>query len=249
MESKNMGMYDDIVTGVSENIKIGGYPFYAENIDGDEPFNRRDYEFTPLLNGTLKARRGKYIQRKFSFSTTLYSASGRPDAHDKILMELQSKPVEIISQAMGGKLPFKAIVTFRRNIEEGSRYHTEYDVDIVEVPEKKSNVPGEKQLVVPDIKKIKTTKKTTKTLTKEETKLNKSLDKCSVPFRKGQKNQCVKLLQDKLIKLGFLDKKFKTGVYDTRTVSAVKSFQRSTKGKLLVDGVFGKYTRKYLLQK
>ena len=242
-----MGMYDDIVTGVSENVKIGGYPFYAENIDADEPFNRRDYEFTPLLNGTLKTRRGKYIQRKFSFTTTLYSADGRPDAHDKILSELQSKPVEVISPAMGGM--FMAIVTFRRNIQEGSRYHTEYDVDITEIPDKKSNIPGETPLVVPNIKKIQATKKTTKTTTKEETNLNKSLEKCNVPFRKGQKNNCVKVLQQKLINLGFLDKKFKTGVYDTRTVNAVKSFQRSTKGKLTVDGIFGKYTRKYLVKK
>ena len=242
-----MGMYDDIVTGVSENVKIGGYPFYAENIDADEPFNRRDYEFKPLLNGTLKARRGKYIQRKFSFTTTLYSANGRPDAHDKILSELQSKPVEVISQAMGGM--FMAIVTFRRNIQEGSRYHTEYDVDITEIPDKKSKIPGETPLVVPNIKKISATKKTTKTTTKEENNLNKSLNKCNVPFRKGQKNNCVKVLQQKLINLGFLNKKYKTGVYDTRTVDAVKSFQRSTKGKLTVDGIFGKYTRKYLVKK
>lgn len=242
-----MGMYDDIVTGVSENVKIGGYPFYAENIDADEPFNRRDYEFTPLLNGTLKTRRGKYIQRKFSFTTTLYSADGRPDAHDKILSELQSRPVEVISPAMGGM--FKAIVTFRKSIQEGSRYHTEYDVEITEIPDKKSNIPGETPLVVPNIKKIQATKKTTKTTTKEETNLNKSLEKCNVPFRKGQKNNCVKVLQQKLINLGFLDKKFKTGVYDTRTVNAVKSFQRSTKGKLTVDGIFGKYTRKYLVKK
>ncbi|WP_296882114.1 peptidoglycan-binding protein [uncultured Methanobrevibacter sp.] len=241
-----MGMYDDIVTGVSENIKIGGYPFYAENINGSEPFNRRDYEFKPLLNGTLVTRRGKYIQRKFSFSTTLYSATGRPDAHDKILRELQSKPVEVISPAMGGI--FKAVVTFSKSIQEGSKYHTDYDVDITEVPEKKSNIPGETPLVVPNIKKINATKKTTKTVSKEEAKLNKSLNKCKVPFRKGQKNNCVKLLQQKLINLGFLDKKHKTGVYDTRTVNAVKSFQRSTKGKLIVDGVFGKSTKKYLVK-
>ena len=142
-----------------------------------------------------------------------------------------------------------AIVTFRRNIQEGSRYHTEYDVDITEIPDKTSNIPGETPLVVPNIKKIQATKKTTKTTTKEETNLNKSLEKCNVPFRKGQKNNCVKVLQQKLINLGFLDKKFKTGVYDTRTVNAVKSFQRSTKGKLTVDGIFGKYTRKYLVKK
>lgn len=239
-------MYDDIVTGVSENIKIDGYPFYAENIDSQEPFNRREYTFEPLLNGTLKARRGKYIQRKFSFNTTLFSANGRPDAHDKILSELQSKPVEIISPAMGGK--FMAIITFSKNIQEGSKYHTDYDVEVTEIPDKKSNIPGETPLVVPNIKKVATTKKTSKTESKENANLNKSLNKCKVPFRKGQKNNCVKLLQQKLINLGFLNKKYKTGVYDKRTIDAIKSFQKSTKGKLTVNGTFNKKTRDYLIK-
>ena len=46
-------MYDDILTGVSENIEIMGYPFYAENIQGEEPFNRREIIQKPLLNGTM----------------------------------------------------------------------------------------------------------------------------------------------------------------------------------------------------
>ena len=246
-----MGMFDDIVTGVSENIKIGDYPFYAENIRGEEPFNRREYTFKPILNGTLSAKRGKYIQRKFSFKTTLYHGNGRADKHDKILAEICSKPIRIVSQAMGGS--FKGIVTFSKDIGEGSPYHTEYDVDIVEVPDKKSNIPGENVLVVPDVKKVslkKTESKTTTNSLNTDTnkKVNTSLSKCNVPFRKGQKNNCVKLLQTKLIGLGFLDKKYKTGVYDAKTVEAVKSYQRSTNGKLLVDGIFGKYTRKYLLQ-
>ena len=245
-----MGMYDDIVTGVSENIEINGYPFYAENIDGEEPFNRREYEFDPILNGTLSAKRGKYIQRKFSFQTTLFHAHGRYDAHDKILKEINSKPVEVISPAMGGK--FKAVVTFRKTIQEGSPYHTEYDVDVVEVPDKKSNIPGESTLVVPDVKKItisKSSSKTTaKTNSKTNSKLNSSLKKCNVPFRKGQKNNCVKLLQEKLISLGYLSKKNKTGKYDAKTINAVKSYQRSTKGKLVVDGIFGKYTRNSIIK-
>lgn len=145
-----MGMYDDIVNGVSENIEIDGYPFYAENIDGEEPVNRREYKFKPILNGTLDARRGKYIQRKFSFMTTLFHEL-RPDEHDKIIRELSGKEVEIISPSMGGK--FNAIVTFRKTIPEGSPYHTEYEVQVLEVPDKKSLIPGENTLVVPDIKK------------------------------------------------------------------------------------------------
>lgn len=245
-----MGMYDDIVTGVSENIEIDGYPFYAENIRGEEPFNRREYTFKPILNGTLSPKRGKYIQRKFSFKTTVYHADGRPDSFDDILSEICSKPVEIISSAMSKK-PFKGVVTFTRSIEEGSRYHTEYDVDIIEVPEKKSNIPGENQLVVPNLKKIAITNSTSKTSkidAKTNKKLNDTLKKCNVPFRKGQKNNCIKTLQEKLILLGYLDKKNKTGKYDNKTIEAVKAYQRSTKGKLLVDGIFGKYTRAQLIQ-
>lgn len=247
-----MGMYDDIVTGVSENIEIGGYPFFAENIDGEEPFNRREYTFRPILNGTLSAKRGKYIQRKFSFHTTLYHGDGRPDSHDEILKELQSKPVTIISQAMGGM--FKAFVTFSKSIPEGSPFHTEYDVDVIEIPEKDSNIPGENRIIAPDIKKIPITKtssknsKSVKVNDKTNKKLNDLLKKCNVPFRKGQKNQCVKTLQEKLISLGYLDKKYKTSKYDNKTIEAVKAFQRSTKGKLTVDGVFGKYTRNYLIK-
>lgn len=244
-----MGMYDDVVNGVSENIEIGGHPFYAENITGQEPFNRREYTYKPILNGTLSAKRGKYIQRKFSFNTTVYHGDGRPDAFDKILAELCSKPVEVISSSMGGS--FKAMVTFKRSIDDGSRYHTDYDVDIVEVPDKKSNIPGEKVLTVPKIKKVtisKSSTKTTKVDSKNNKKLNTALSKCNVPFRKGQKNKCVKVLQEKLISLGYLDKKYKTGVYDAKTVAAVKAYQRSTKGKLTVDGVFGKYTKKYLIK-
>ena len=245
-----MGMYDDIVTGVSENIEINGYPFYAENISGDEPFNRREYTFDPILNGTLSAKRGKYIQRKFSFQTTLYHGDGRYDAHDKILEEINSKPVEVISPAMGGK--FKAIVIFSKSIQEGSPYHTEYDVDVTEVPEKTSRIPGENTLVVPDIKKVSISKSSSKinskTQSKTNDKLNSILKKCNVPFRKGQKNKCVKSLQEKLILLSYLNKKDKTGRYDTKTINAVKAYQRSTKGVLVVDGIFGKLTRNQIIK-
>lgn len=236
-----MGMFDDIVTGVSENIEINGYPFYAENINGKEPFNRREYQFKQVVNGTLVARRGKYIQRKFSFQTTVYHKN-RPDQHDKILAEICSKPVEIISPSMGGK--FQGIVTFSKSIDEGSKYHTDYDVEIVEVPGKKSRIPGEKQLVVPAVKKV--TPEKTKKLSEEDKKLFDKLSKCKLPFSKKSKSNCVKLLQSKLISLGFLDKKHKTGKYDKKTIEAVKKLQKASKGKLIIDGEFGKYTLEYM---
>lgn len=238
-----MGMYDDIVTGVSENIEIGGYPFYAENIDGDEPVNRRDYSFKPILNGTLDAQRGKYIQRKFSFNTTLFHEH-RPDEHDKIIRELSSGPVEIISPSMGGM--FKAIVTFKKSIPDGSPYHTEYDVDVVEVPDKESLIPGENKLVVPEIKKV--TEEKGKVATEADNTINSQLEKCNNISKVGLKNKCVELLQKKLVNTGYLNNEDQTGVYDTKTVNAVKSFQRSTKGLLLVDGIAGKYTIAQLIK-
>ena len=138
---------------------------------------------------------------------------------------------------MGGT--FKGIVTFSKSIQDGSPYHTEYDVDVVEVPDKKSLIPGENQLVVPAIKKVEN-----KT---DDDKLNSKLSKCKLPFRKGQKDKCVKLLQEKLIKLNLLKKKNKTGIYDNNTVKAVKSFQKSTK-KLKIDGIVGKDTMDYLIK-
>lgn len=242
-------MYDDIKGNVSENIKIMGYPFYAENIDGDEPYNRREYIHKPLLNGTETVKPGKYIPREYSFQTTVYHATGKPDAYDKIIQEIMSKPVEVISPYMG-KDAFKAIVVFTKRIEEASPNHMVYDVTVTEVPGKQSNIPGEAILIVPDIKKI-TIKKSgsnNKNTSKANKTLNKQLSKCNVPYRKSQKNKCVKLLQEKLINLGYLKKKYKTGVYDNNTVNAVKSFQRSTKGKLAVDGIVGKYTRSYLIK-
>lgn len=147
-----MGMYDDIVTGVSENIEIMGYPFFAENITGDEPFNRREYNRNSILSGTEHVTRGKYISRSYSFTTTIYHPTGRPDAHDKILKEIISKPVTIISPYMGGT--FKAEVTFQRSFEEASPNHYKLDVTVNEIPGSKSNIPGE-NFIVPSPKKIK----------------------------------------------------------------------------------------------
>lgn len=234
-------MYSDIVEGVSENIKIMGWPFYAEDIEAEEPYNRRDHNFNSILNGTEVVTPGKYVHREFSFRTTIYFPTGRPDSYDKIFEEMMSKPVEVISPYMGGK--FNALVTIRKTNPDSSPNHMDLDVSIVEVPELNSKIPGESKFIVPSVKTVTNTNNNSKV----DSNLNNQLSKCVVPFKQNQKNNCVKLLQEKLISLGYLDKKFKTTVYDNQTINAVKKFQKSN-GKLLVDGVFGKYTLSYLIK-
>lgn len=239
-----MGMYDDIVSGVSENIEINGHPFYAENIDGNEPYNRREYVFKSLLNGTMSVKSGKYVNREFSFKTTVYHV--RPDEHDKIIREIMSKPVEVISKEMGGK--FNAIVVFSKNIPDGSPNHTEYDVTVTEVPDKNSNIPGEVKLVVPDVKKITLEKK--RTNSNKATLYNNILKKCNVPIKKNSKGKCVEAIQYVLNAYGYLKKKNMTGKYDSNTVKAVKLFQSDLKKKegLKVTGIVDRKTRDSLLK-
>ena len=238
-----MGMYDDIVEGVCENIKIMDQPFYAENIQADEPYNRRERNFNSILNGTEIVTQGQYVHREFSFTTTIYFPTGRPDAYDKLFEEMMSKPVEVISRYMGGK--FNALVTIRKTNPEASTNHMDLDVSIVEVPEVDSKIPGESKFIVPTVKEV-TNENANDSQTNSN--LDNQLKECIVPFKENQKNNCVKLLQEKLISLGYLDNNFKTSVYDTQTINAVKQFQRSTNGKLLVDGIFGKYTLSYLIK-
>lgn len=147
-----MGMYSDVHTNVSETIKIMGFPFYAENINGDEPVNRREREFTQILGGTERVSQGKYIHREFNFTTTIFFPTGKPNAYDKIFKEMMSKPVNVISKYMGS---FNALINISKTFPESSPNHMELDITVTEVPGKKSLIPGE-SFKVPPIKKIKT---------------------------------------------------------------------------------------------
>lgn len=171
-----MGMYDHIVNGTSENIKIMGYPFYAENIEAHEPDNRRERKWTPIMNGTEEVTKGEYVHREYSFSSLASYPPGKPEAHDKIFKKMVSKPVEVISRSMGGK--FNAIIKMRRSYPYPNRM--KLDVTVTEVPSKKSNIPGESSLVVPKTKKINnktnvTTKNTSKTGTKGKSNTKRNI--------------------------------------------------------------------------
>lgn len=238
-----MGMYDDIVDGVSANFIINGHQFYAENINGDEPFNRREVSFKPILNGTLVAKKGKYIQRKLSFTTTLYHPTGRPDTHEKILKEIVSKPVEVMSPYIGTD-SIMAVVVFSPNVDEASPNHMTYDVDITEIPDV-SLISGEGKLQVPAVKVI-TTSQGSSTKIKQNRKI---LKKCKVPIKKNSKGDCVKAIQYLLNVYGYLSKKNMSGKYDNNTIKAVKQLQKSfKKNGLKVSGTVDKKTRDTLLK-
>lgn len=153
-----VGMYDDIVPGISENITINGISFFAENISADEPFNRRKLNRTSIQGGTEHISKGQYVPRSFNFSTTIYHPEGRPDVHDNILEEITTKPAEIMSPYMGN---FTAEVTFQKNFEEGSPNHYSLDVTILEIATT-SNIPGEESFTVPPPKVVMDTKTTNK---------------------------------------------------------------------------------------
>ena len=141
-------MYKDIVEGINETVEIDGFPFYAEDIRGENSFNRRELVRQKLLGGTESVTRGKYLVREYSFTTDVYT-EGNPTVFDEIFREMSNKPCEVISEYMGGK--FMAEVTIERTAEEASPEHWRLDIEIKEIPEAQPNIPGESFTVPEDI--------------------------------------------------------------------------------------------------
>ena len=164
-------MYGHIIAGTPETVKIMGYPFYTDDIQSDEPHNRRERKFTPLLNGTEEVTRGEYVRRSFSFSSLISFPPDKPEIYDTMFKKMESKPVEVISRYMGGK--FKAIITIRKSFPYPNRMKV--DVKITEVPGKKSLIPGESVITVPPTKKIKSKRNVNdKTKTEDSDKKTKT---------------------------------------------------------------------------
>lgn len=168
-----MGMYSHIIEGISENIKIMEMPFYAENIESDEPYNRRERDFTPIIGGTERVTKGKYVHRSFNFTTSVYYPEGRPDVYDNIFKEMMSKPVPVISPYMGN---FNALVTIRRSFPKASPNRMDLDMKLVEVPDVMSRIPGE-SFMVPAVKKVKSKTKTSDKNKKTDSKKSDSKSK------------------------------------------------------------------------
>ncbi|WP_458454189.1 hypothetical protein [Methanobrevibacter sp.] len=167
-----MGMNNHIIGELSENIKIMNYPFFAEEIESEEPYNRRERKFTSIIGGTERMSSGEYVHREYSFTSTISYPPGDPGAYDHIFKKMMSKPVTVVSQSMGGT--FQALIKIHKSFPAPNRI--KLDVTVTEVPGVNSNIDGEKKLTVPKVEKIKTkvTKKSTKSSTKGKTNTKKN---------------------------------------------------------------------------
>lgn len=141
-------MYKDIVPGINETVEIDGYPFYTDDIRGENSFTKRELVRQKLLGGTEHVSRGKYLAREYSFSTDVYT-EGNPAIFDEIFLEMSNKQCEVISEYMGGK--FMAEVDIERSAEEASPEHWHLDIEIKEIPEQQPNIPGESFVVPEDV--------------------------------------------------------------------------------------------------
>lgn len=132
-------LYDFGNVPVNENIEIEGCPFYAEDIQPTESYNRRELNRTSILGGTEFVSPGKYIPREFSFTTSILIPEGKPHVHDALFSEMMSKPCEVISPYMGGI--FDAEVIIKKSPETPSSIHL--DITVKEIPKTESNIPNE----------------------------------------------------------------------------------------------------------
>ncbi|MBR3140245.1 MAG: hypothetical protein IKF11_05205 [Methanobrevibacter sp.] len=150
-----MSMYN--VPTENCNLEIMGYPFFVEEVSPSESFNRRDPVINNLVGGTLTITKGPYIPLEFSITTHVFVDPDRPDEHNNIFKEMMSKPVEVISPEIGGML--KALVVITPVHEKGNSLKLK--INIKEVPDSTSNIPGE-SWVVPAPKDVEVNGKTNK---------------------------------------------------------------------------------------
>lgn len=121
------------------NIEVEGFPFFAESIDSDEFYNRRDLVVNNIMGGTQQVMRGPYIARAFSFVTHVQVDPQHPDIYNDIFREMMGKKCEVISPELGGI--FKANVIIKP-LHKKPR-SLELSVSITEIPEVESNIPGD----------------------------------------------------------------------------------------------------------
>lgn len=121
------------------NIEIGGFPFFAEDLDADEFYNRREIVVTSIMGGTQHVNRGVYVARSFSFKTHIRVEYDHPDVYNEIFRELMSGPCDVISPELGGM--FKANVIIKP--KHISPLYLELSVKITEIPTEESNIPGD----------------------------------------------------------------------------------------------------------
>lgn len=162
-------MYDVPTDGC--NIEIMGYPFFAESVSPTESFRRREFNFNNLVGGTQKVTPGAYVGLQFSVTTHVHIDPDRPDEHNSIFQEMMSKPVEVISPEFGGR--FNAVVVIKPEHEKLD--YLKLTIDIREVPDSQSLIPGE-EFIVPAARiiSVKSKNKNNSTVTVDNSKNKKN---------------------------------------------------------------------------
>jgi len=129
------------------NIEINGFPFFAETIDSDEFFNRRELVVNNIMGGTQSVSRGPYIARNFSFVTHVDIEPEHPDVYYDIFREMMAGTCEVISPELGGM--FNASVVIKPLHKKPRKQ--ELSITITEIPTEESNIPGDVFLIPEDV--------------------------------------------------------------------------------------------------
>lgn len=165
-----MPLYDVPTDGC--NLEIMGYSFFAEEVSPTEAFRRREMNFNSIIGGTKKVTKGEYVGLEFSVTTHVKIDPKKPNMHNKIFEEMMRKPVQVVSPDLGDS--FKANVIIKP--ERASPRYLKLTINIKEIPDKESKIPGE-QFTVPSkkitVKKKKKSRSSKKSNTKTKTKTKK----------------------------------------------------------------------------
>ena len=130
------------------DITIGGQLFICETVSPNERFGRRDFNRMNIINGTQIVTRGPYIPKDISFTTHVWIDPTRPDMYDDVFEELMSQPQEVISPELGGKFNAQIIIK-----PEHDKYSMlKLTVQVIEIPDTESKIPGENRFTIPEDK-------------------------------------------------------------------------------------------------
>lgn len=179
-----MEMYGSNVEADNYNVTVDGYQMIMEDLTSNESFNRRETIRHNIIGGTQTVMRGNYVPRDFTFTTHLLIVPEYPDVYDDIIREWQSKPIEIISNLMGGK--FNAELIIKKSPSSSPNY-LNLEVQVKEIPDVKSLIPND-EFIIPAETKAKT-KVSSSTDKNTKNKNNKKNTKDSKNKNKKGKNK------------------------------------------------------------
>lgn len=130
------------------DITIDGNLFICESVSPTESFPRRELNRTKIIGGTEIATKGQYIGRDISITTHVAIDPLRPDMYDADFQEMMSKICEVISPELGGK--FNAQVIIKK--EHDKPKQLKLTIQIIEVADAVSKIPGEGKFIIPEDK-------------------------------------------------------------------------------------------------